>query len=82
MTKTFHGIVNCAAFNISADGDESFYESRAERDRVLEIKRANAVKRGLSEGASISGIYPIARVLSGSHAIGEMSERIAYGTDY
>jgi len=58
-TKVIFGFVNVAVSNRNPLGDERWYETRAERNTALAAFRANAVRRGLSESASISGIYPV-----------------------
>jgi len=57
--RTIYGYVNCAAFNVDADGDRSWFATRELRDRALAGTRAWAISRGLSVSASRSGIYPV-----------------------
>lgn len=54
-----HGFANVAFFNARADGDESYFATKAERDAALVGTRERAIARGLSETAARSGIYPI-----------------------
>lgn len=61
MGKTAYGYVNCAFYNIRAEGDRVWFATRAERDEALERIRAQAIRAGLSETAAEAGIYPVKR---------------------
>ncbi|MFO0447373.1 MAG: hypothetical protein ACK52I_01570 [Pseudomonadota bacterium] len=54
-----YGYANVAFFNVRADGDESYFASKAERDAAITGTRERAIAHGLSETAARSGIYPI-----------------------
>ena len=53
------GYTNCAAFNRKPEGDTRWYLTREERGAALSTKREKSTRQGLSESASISGIYPV-----------------------
>ena len=58
--RTIYSWVNAAAFNRSPSGDYGpIFLDRAKRDAALAEFRSYAVSRGLSDRASMSGIYPV-----------------------
>lgn len=57
--RVVFGFINCAAFNVRAQGDSTWFLTREARDGALAKKREWAIGRGLSESASRSGIYPV-----------------------
>lgn len=65
MTTTIHGnrlvfgYRNSAFYNHVAEGDESWFTTRAARDAALAAKRDFATARGLSRSAALNGICPI-----------------------
>ena len=60
--REVYGFTNCAFFSgPNPDGYTVWFPTRKERDIALAALRQNAVERGLSEGASRAGIYPVKR---------------------